>query len=758
MTPRRHPGPTAGHLAHHVLDLLASERRALHVTEIATRLELRDRAALRDALDELLGEGLVLLRPGQRYRVAAEARIEQAAPLDGVIVINPRGFGFVRVSGAFDDVHVPADAIGAAMHGDRVRVRVVAHTRRGRQGEVVEVLSRGLERVVGVLRGRVGHRFLVPDDGRVRGPIEVEHAEQGEPPGSKAGIAAVVELTRFPESQQENPRGRLLAVLGEPGDPDVEVAKILLVHGVDEEHDPEALAQAKAYGDAPDPSELERREDLRDVPLITIDPHDARDHDDAVWVERDEQGRYEAWIAIADVSHYVTEGSALDVAARKRGFSVYLPDRAVPMLPSELSAVLCSLLPEVERLCLCVHVHLSATGEVRRARIVEGRMRARAFLSYDAVARALDFSTEPQRDPAAEERRDALAVLWDLASLLRKRRMSRGALDLDIPEARVEIDDATRAPIAVRQRSTDPGVAKAYRLVEEMMLLANEVVAKHVLSKEIPAIFRIHGPPDPDKLMSFAALASALGVEFDPEEAADPKKLSKFLRKVTAHPKKAVLHGGLLRAMQQATYDAVNVGHFGLASSAYLHFTSPIRRYPDLIVHRLIRAALRQRPPRADVDAELREMAAEASRRERNAMEAEREVADLYRALYMRAHVGDSFDGTVTGITPGCVYLRLDDPFVDVQVPLDALGLDGYDVDESGLRAVGARSGDTITLGDSMRVLIEDVAIMRRSVLGRRVLEPGKQRADKKARKADRRAGATKAKGGRRKAGRRGRR
>ncbi|MEM6788092.1 MAG: VacB/RNase II family 3'-5' exoribonuclease [Myxococcota bacterium] len=650
-----------------------------------------------------------------------------AKEVEGLLHMNQRGFGFVRTAEDHDDVFVAPDAVAGALHGDRVRARLGRPTRKGLEGEVVEVLERRSPRIVGVLRGRPGGRYLVPDDGRIRGPIPVEDDDDDD---AAPGRAAVVDITRFPREPRETPQGRLVAVLGAPGDPDVEVAKVLIARGIVEDHADGAVAEADAFGAAPDPDELTRREDLRDIPFVTIDPADARDHDDAVWVERDEAGRYHAWIAIADVSHYVTAGSDLDESARRRAFSVYLPDRAVPMLPRALSGSLCSLLAGEERLCLCVYVALDPTGKPIRRRIIEGRMTARAFLTYPSVARALGFTAEPPRDPEAEARRHELQVAWDLASLLRKRRMRRGALDFDLPEARIDIDPDTRAPVAIAERRDDPGVRKAYRLIEEMMLLANETVAAYALEHQIPVVYRVHGVPDPDKLARFALAADQLGVDFDPEVAESPRALSKFMRRLEAHPKRDVLQNLLLRSMQQASYDTVNGGHYGLASSAYLHFTSPIRRYPDLLVHRALRRQLRlslglprgRKPPEAteEADVQLREAARHCSEAERNVAEAEREIADVYRTLYMRAFVGDVFEGRVTSITGGGLYVRLVDPFVDVFVPLDQLGPDRYEPDERGLFTRGQRSGERIRLGDAITVVIEDVAVLRRMVYGRR--------------------------------------
>jgi ribonuclease R len=772
-----------------IVEILAAHGRAMHVRELATRLgvESYELRALRDVLDELLQDGVVAALSGQRVRLQRAAAAGRGKSVEGLFHGNPRGFGFVRSPAGDLDLFIPPEARAGAMHGDRVVAREISRSNRGLEGEVVEVTARAVRRVAGTLRRRRASCWLEPDDERIRGPIVLA----GSKPPEEAfdGAAAVVELCRYPEVAAETPEAELVAVLGEPGEPDVEVGKILIAHGVEDEHPTAVLDEVTLVDPTIDPAELARREDLTHLPFVTIDPADARDHDDAVFAERKEDGSYRAWIAIADVSHYVRPGTALDAEARRRSFSVYLPDRAIPMLPAPLSSDLCSLLPGEQRLCLCVEIELRATGTVRKARVIEGVMRSRARLSYEAVAGALRLSADATRDPAAEERRADLQVLWDLSVLLRGLRLRRGALDLDLPETRVAVDEASGEPTAVERRGHDPGVRKAYRLIEELMLVANERCARLAIDRELPAVFRVHAAPDVDKLDRFAALAHELGLSLDAETiaaaVAAPKALARFLRKLRRHPKASLLHGLLLRAMQQAGYDTVNIGHYGLASGAYLHFSSPIRRYPDLLVHRVLRAALRGDPidetalaPAAAESVEpasqdesrspMRAAAMEASTREREVMEVERQVVDLYCAMYMQSRIGERFQGTVSGIATSGVFLRLDEPFVDVMVPMEALGGEAYEMDDLGLRAVGVRSGDRVELGDPMWVEIEDASLLRRTVYGRRVLDARDRRAARKRRTSggrrnprkeeSRGKGSGRARGGQRKPRGRGRR
>jgi ribonuclease R len=724
-----------------VVDLLASFKRALHINEIATRLSVEERRypGLQRLLDDLSFDGSVTAMPGQRFRLSRDQVERRGAEIEGILTVNPRGFGFVATVGMADDLYIPAESMGGALHGDTVIARIVTRSRRGTEGEIIGIAKRRNVRIAGVLCRRGKSVWIEPDDTRVRGPIVLSSAKVGDLEG-KDGEAAVATITRFPESADENPEGELQAVLGMPGDPNVEVAKVLVREAIQEEHSPQAVAEATAFGEEVSEEALRGREDLTHIPLPTIDPETARDHDDAVWVRRADDGSYKAWIAIADVSHYVRPNTAIDAEALARGNSIYLPDRAIPMLPRALSSNLCSLLPGVIRLCMCLEVDIEPNATVRKVRVIEGFMRSAAKLTYPGVAHALGMSKEAKQSDEADAMREDLAVMWELSQKLRSRRMKRGALDFDLPEAELTLDPATGAPIDVQKRSHDPGVVKAYQLIEELMLLANECCAEFLIEHNVPAIFRDHAAPDEAKLVKLSAMCEELGVGFDPEDAADPKRLSAFLKKLAAHPKKRVLHMLLLRAMKQAAYDVANIGHFGLASKAYVHFTSPIRRYPDLVVHRAVRSVLRgEHIERSDRSIEaLRVAATTASDCERKAMEVEREVVDLYRALFMRSKIGSILEGTVTGFVGTGVFVAIDSPFVDVLVRMDELGPDQYTLDDDGLRVIGVRSGDRISLGDSMLVEVEDVAILRRTVYARRIIDPEERKFAQARSKASR--------------------
>lgn len=730
-----------------VVEVLEGADRPLHAREIVTRLGVAARyeSVLGRVLDDLVFDGTITALPGHRFKLAKAARRSGAREVEGFLSVHPRGFGFVPTEGPGSDVFVPAESLAGAMHGDRVVAKVIGENPRGLEGTIVKIVARRNAKIPGIVRRRGKSAWIEPDDQRVRGPIVLGRDAGDAARDANDGDAVIARITRFPVTPDENPEGTIEAILGAPGDPEVEVQKILLAEGVEEDHDPLAVAEAEAFGPVVAAEALSGRVDLTHLPLPTIDPIDARDHDDAIWAERHPDGTATVWVAIADVSHYVTPGSALDAAAVSRGCSIYLPDRAIPMLPRALSSNLCSLLPNETRLCLCVEVKLDAAAAILDLRIVEGFMRSRAKLHYEGVANALGLSTEAPRQEAAVEMVDSLRLLREIAQTLRAKRMRRGALDLDLPEAKVVLDG--RTPVDVVKRARDPGVAKAYQIVEEFMLLANEAVASFLIEHDLPGIYRHHGPPDPQKLARLAELCERLGIEMDEDVGSDPKALGAFLKKTATHPRKQVLHMVLMRSMKQAVYDVSNRTHFGLASEGYVHFTSPIRRYPDVVVHRAVKSYLAtRRADRSDQGMEtMRTAATLSSERERRAMTIERQVVDLDRAIVMRDKVGAIFGGTVSGISPAGAYVAIDEPFVDVLVRAETLGPHSYEPDELGLALVAGSSGDRVELGDAMLVQIDDVSITRRTVFGRRLRDEDEDArpvgGDERPTRRDRRGG-----------------
>jgi ribonuclease R len=508
-----------------------------------------------------------------------------------------------------------------------------------------------------------------------------------------------------------------LEVLGGQGVARIEVEKIKIRDGIREVFPDDVEQEAAALPARVDRDVAASREDLRDIDLVTIDPETARDHDDAIWVERKGSG-FRLIVAIADVSHYVTEGTAMDREAISRGTSVYLPDRAIPMLPPELSTNLASLVPNRDRLCMAVEMHIDDKGHVTSHRVFEAVMRSHGKLYYEGVARALGLTDQGPHQPSAEKRIPTLEILLDLSQRLRARRRKRGSLDFDLPEGKIVLDDHGE-PKEIVQSRKDPGVRQAYRIVEDMMLVTNETVAAHIKRHAAPGVFRVHGKPDPERISMFCQVAKSFGYELEEEAAATPKQLSKFLDQIEGTNEASLLRYLLLRAMQQAVYDTdPTTGHFALAAKDYLHFTSPIRRYPDLLVHRVLRSMIRNESlDAASLRPRLQRFAAQASEAERRAMIAERDVMDVYRTIYMQKHIGDEFEGRISGFAPFGIYVQVSDPFVSVLLPFEQLE-DTYEPDDLGIRLIGIRTSKIFTMNDPVTVRIEDANVQARDVVG----------------------------------------
>jgi ribonuclease R len=651
-------------------------------------------------------------RPGSTRRLA------------GRIKVHPAGYGFVVPDDNSEDVHVSARNRATAMDGDTVEVDSWVGVR-GFEGRVVRVVARGRAKVTGQLT-RVGRRIeLQPDDPRITGPIILIGADGIA--ATQMGQAVVAEITRYPETPDGPMEARVLRVLGDPDDPRTEVEKVLAVADVEDTFPDEVERIAAGLSQTVGERDLADRADLRHVPFTTIDPETARDFDDAVALETLPGGGSRLWVAVADVSHYVREGSPVDTEARKRGCSLYLPNRAIPMLPEPLSAHLCSLVPEEDRLAMVARIDLDRDGEVTATEFSAAVIHSRARLDYPGVAAALGGDIRGKRRKY-EPFLPALRQMDSLARQLRAKRLERGSLDFDLPEPFVELDhDDPRLVRDIRKARRDPGERQAYSMIEEFMLAANEAVAASFRDLKEDAVWRIHDAPDAGRLEQFAALAAHYGIVIDVDEARTPRGLRRVLERLRGHAAEKPLSFALLRSLKQATYDVVNVGHFGLASRDYLHFTSPIRRYPDLIVHRLLKtrlagqgkpaggwkpAAVQPPPDRT----ELQRMAGDASFAERSKMEAEREVVAIYRAYFMRDRIGDVFEGTISGVMGFGVFVVVDQPFIEGLVRVEALSDDYYLFDEVSARLVGRRSGRTFALGDTVKVEVQSVSVVRRKI------------------------------------------
>ena len=701
--------------------------RAQHVAELCGQLNIpkSQKDEVLDALERLVSLGMVTEMPGLRFRIRRQrpgtstslAAIERPAvsKVRGTLMRNPKGFAFVvPEEGGGEDVFVPPRFQGAALHGDRVEL-LAKPSPKGREGKVVQVLERRPSRFTATLEKQGKRTWLTPDDPRL--PERVELIGDAPKTKQRERMAVIARMVRFPQDADDMPGAEVVDLLGVQGMTAVEVMKIKIREGVVEEFDARVLAEAEDVPQEVPEADKQGRRDLRDLDLCTIDPQDARDHDDAIFCERTKSG-WRVVVAIADVSHYVRPGTAIDQAALERGCSIYLPDRAIPMLPRQLSSHLASLIPDTDRLCMGVEIHLTKRAKVRTVQLFEGVMRSRAKLTYRGVARALGLTDKARSQPEAEDRVDALHDLRELADMLRAKRRARGALELDLPEPKVELDAHGVEPVDVQRAKADPGVKVAYQMVEEMMLLANETVAAEMKRRDVPAIYRIHGKPDAKKIVLFSQLAAALGHDLDVDDARNPKELSAFLKRIEGKDGADVLQYLLLRSMQQAIYGIDSeTGHFGLATKDYLHFTSPIRRYPDLATHRVLKKVLRGEPIDAvTLRPHLASVAARISQLERRAAVVERDVVNLYRAILMRDRIGEDFDGVISSVDRYGVRVAFDDPYVEALIPLEALDDDYYELDDLGIRLIGARTAQVYELGERIQVELEEVNVAAREI------------------------------------------
>lgn len=637
----------------------------------------------------------------------------------GRITVHPAGYGFVALSDG-RDAFVPAKYRGGSLDGDQVRLSTWVGVK-GLEGRVDAVIARGRARLTGLVR-RAGRTWMLePDDPRIAADFGQVALDDGS--AVAEGRAVVVEITRYPSVRGDELAGRVLKVLGDPDDPRTEVEKILACAALPSEFPAEAARQAEDTAQEVGVADLVDRIDLRDRRFCTIDPETARDFDDALCIEDAPGGGTRVWVAVADVSHYVRWDDPLDRESTLRGVSVYLPDRVIPMLPHQLSSGICSLNPEVDRCAMVVRLDYDEHAQLVDTNYAAAVIRSQARLDYPGVAAALQGDFRGRREayrPWAGE----LARLAALAQRLREQRRARGTLDLDLPEAKVVLDaDDPRLIRDVIRAKGDADVKGAYQLVEEYMIAANEAVGRFFRKRGAATVWRVHAPPKRERVEELSEILGSLGIEVDVDDAMTPLGMKGVLDRVAETQASRSLSFLVLRSLKQAVWDTVPIGHFGLASGDYVHFTSPIRRYPDLLVHRLLKywlhrdglpagAGYRDRPPPLE---RLTELAALSSAHERRAMEAEREAVAMYRAYLMRDQIGERFTGTVSAVTSFGAFVEIDRPFVEGLIKIQSLGDDiGYD--ELHLRLRARRSGFTLTMGDQVEVEVVDVSVARRRI------------------------------------------
>jgi ribonuclease R len=696
--------------------LLTAMRERIHhpstPRELLQRLEIprEDRAAFRQMLKDLVAAGALIETRGNRFGLPDKMNL-----VVGRITIHPRGFGFVvpdrPTEGLEGDLYIAGSNLNQAMHGDRVVARIERVSDKGAEGRILRILERGAGTIVGRYDiDQSGLGFVVPFDKRMIMDVHIPASERGD---AEPGDMVVVEITRWP-TPARGPIGRVVEVLGDIEEPGVDTEIIIRKHGIRDEHGPEAITEAKRLGTELEARDVHGRTDFRTKLTVTIDGEHARDFDDAITLERLDNGLFRLGVHIADVAHYVPEGSALDVEAYERGTSVYFPERAVHMFPAELATGLCSLNPHVDRLVQSCVMDIDRRGTVVGYTLHDGVIHSDERMTYTDVA-AILTDGNPELMARYERVVPMFESMRELFEILNRRRRRRGSIDIDLKEPEIVLDDQGLVEeIIAAERNV------AHRIIEEFMLVANETVAQHLDDTDTPTLYRVHEEPDPLKVAQFEEFVSTLGYTLNaPPENVKPRDFQKLVERMRGTPEEKPIAFLMLRTMQKARYDPSDLGHFGLAASSYTHFTSPIRRYPDLLVHRTLRESRHGRMSgerREELIEDLPEMARHTSEMERRADDAERELMQWKKVRFMADKVGDEFDGYITGVSAYGLYIELIEHFVEGMVHVSTMADDYYRFVEKAHILQGENTGKVYRLGDRVSVQVIKVDMERRQV------------------------------------------
>ncbi len=621
----------------------------------------------------------------------------------GQFISNARGFGFVEVEGWDEDIFIPEDFVHGAFHTDTVEVELLPDSfGKRKEGRIRNILVRGIEEIVGTYQAEKNFGFVVPDNGKITNDIFIPIEHHG---AAVTGVKVVVKIPAYGDTlSRRKPEGKIKEVIGNINDPGVDILSIVKNYDIPYEFPERVMNQAAKCPDFVSEADMLGRKDLRDVQMVTIDGEDAKDLDDAVSLHIDEKGLYHLGVHIADVTNYVQENSALDREALKRGTSVYLVDRVIPMLPHKLSNGICSLNHGEDRLALSCLMTIDKSGVIVDHEIAETVINVDERMNYSDVARILE-----DEDQETIDRYSALVPMFremaELSSILRRKRADKGAIDFDFPESKIILDpDGTPTDIVPHERNT------ATKLIEDFMLAANQTVAEHFYYMQSPFVYRIHEQPDPDKISALSAFVSNFGhhIRVRNDDGVRPKELQKLLDKVQGTREEAVISRMALRSMMQAKYSTECTGHFGLAFDYYCHFTSPIRRYPDLQIHRIIKDYLRGRMNEARIDHYneiLDEVAKHSSETERRAEEAERETDKLKKAQYMENHIGERFEGVVSGVTAWGLFVELYNS-CEGMIRAASMTDDFYFYDEGAMKLVGQSTHKEYCLGQKVWIKV----------------------------------------------------
>ena len=686
-----------------ILDFISDDLYVpMKIKEIAIVLQIprEQRDELKEVLDALVEEGKISLSKRGKYSKG------HAVHLKGTFQANARGFGFVTPEDGSEDVFIPEDNISGAFQGDEVEyIITAAPSGRRKEGKIVRILSHSVVHVVGLYEKSKSFGFVRPDNQRYLKDIYIP---SGKERGAMTGHKVVVELTSY-GGEHMKPEGKVVEIIGHVNDPGTDILSVVMDSGIPTEFPEKVLNQAVRVGKPVSEADCAGRKDLRDWLMVTIDGEDAKDLDDAVSL-KEEEGRYVLGVHIADVTNYVQENSALDREAFERGTSVYLADRVIPMLPHRLSNGICSLNAGEDRLALSCIMTFDPSGDMIDHEIAETVINVNRRMSYNGVAAILAGDTQDLED---EKIISMIQSMKKLSDILRERRGRRGSIDFDFPETKVILDEEGR-PVDIKPYERND----ATKIIEDFMLMANETVAEEYYWRELPFLYRTHEVPDEEKIRQLSTFINNFGYHIHVRNEVRPKEIQKLLERVDGTPEEALISRLALRSMKQARYTTENTGHFGLAAKYYTHFTSPIRRYPDLQIHRIIKENLRGRLNEdriAHYEEILPKVAAQCSDCERRAEEAEREVVRMKKAEYMYSHIGEEYDGVISGVTKWGVYVELPNT-VEGLVHVADMRDDHYEFSEQTYELTGQHTGKSYKLGQSVRVCVTDADKLQRTV------------------------------------------
>ncbi len=675
---------------------------------ILMRVEPEDREELSKVLGSLLDKRKIQINKRGKYSLY-DGRSKEKGLLEGTFIGNAKGFGFVEVEGEEEDFFIPETKVKDAFHQDKVQIRVLHEVPgKRREAEVVTVLSRGMTQIVGTFESCKSYGFVVPDNPKIATDIYIakEHKK-----GAVDGHKVIVEITDY-GSKGRNPEGKVVEILGHKNDPGVDILSLVHAYGLQVEFPEKVMNQAQRVYDEIIEADFAGRRDLRDLMMVTIDGEDAKDLDDAVSLKV-EGDHYVLGVHIADVSNYVQENSALDREALARGTSVYLVDRVIPMLPHKLSNGICSLNEGEDRLALSCIMTVNGKGEVIDHEILESVIRVNKRMNYTSVNKIIEEKNLEERDAFAEFV-PMLDQMAELSAILQTLRKERGSIDFDFPETKILLDNEGK-PVEIKPYERN----SATRLIESFMLLANETIAQHFYWLELPFLYRTHDTPDPEKIAKLSTFIYNFGYKIKMrKEEIHPKEIQKLLGKIVGTPQEDLISRLALRSMKQAKYTIDCSGHFGLACPYYCHFTSPIRRYPDLQIHRIIKDYLRGRLKRAKVEHYeeiLPQVANHCSKRERLADEAERETNKLKKAQYMEQHIGECFEGIISSITEWGIYVELENT-IEGMIHVSKLPGDYFEYDEEHYEMVGKKTNARYELGQKVKIEVHEVDTVLRTI------------------------------------------